>query len=248
MTKIQFLILLLLGLAACNTVGDESVTVVNNGPEAEYIIHLKKIKDSIHVNLSDLAKDLEFVALETKPECIFSQGDIYFSDEYILVMKPKYGILQFDRHGKFIRTLAKVGEGPTEYTRAYWTVNEKNQTVYLSDYSKDNYFLQFDLHSGDYLGDLKKAIPGKTKDILYEDESLIVVPIGQRNEEGKSYYYYRQNLKGDLIKADPAPSGFYMKPGGTSLYKTSLYKRYHVPDDDTIYTIKIFKRISSSFA
>lgn len=152
-------------LSSCTNNRDETVTIIKHGQNTEYHINTFNIKDSLHVELSDFAWDFEFIPLETKDGCMISYGvKDYFGSEYYLSEKRLGDIYQFGRDGKFIRRIVTRGKGPTEFVRGDWTVDETNQILYLSDISKLNYFLRFDLRTGKYLGDLKKASPGRTYD------------------------------------------------------------------------------------
>jgi len=217
---------------------DESVTVTKNGSEKEYLIHMDKVKDTLQPKLSDYAEDFEFVPLETKEECLVNRGKYYVTESYILFQKRGFGMLQFDHSGTFIRTIIRYGNGPTEYTRAGWTVDEKSQTIYLAVSGKKNYFLCFNLNSGEYLGDLKKAIPGNSTNIEFTAEnSLLVNPFAKFKEGEKEYYLYEQDLSGELIRTFEAPSGWFNVSSGKNLFVFEGKARYELFDDGSIFTV-----------
>ena len=243
MNRIIFLLAVILLLGACSSDSDESVTISRNGSNQEYLIHLKQVKDSISLNLSDFADDFEFIPLETKEECFLSYVHAYITNNYILVQKHKHGILQFDLNGRFLRTLVKYGKGPQEYINSKWTVDEEEQLLYLSDMGKPSYFLRFDLHTGDYLGDLRKAIPGRDNDIyLYKKDQLMVSCDGSLGTDDNPYQIYWQDLNGKLIDGIKAPPGFFIR--NSKIFKISGEEyRYQVYNVDTIFSIKNKQKI-----
>jgi len=70
MKNIFPILILLLGLGACNSEGDMSLTITKNDPQIEYLIHLKQVIDSTSLRISDFAEDFKFIPLETREECI----------------------------------------------------------------------------------------------------------------------------------------------------------------------------------
>jgi hypothetical protein len=60
-------------LFAFSPKGDETVSLIRHGKDTEYLIHLKKVKDSLSLKLSDFASDFEFIRLETHKECLLFQ-------------------------------------------------------------------------------------------------------------------------------------------------------------------------------
>lgn len=229
---------IIVALLSCGRREDESVTVTKTGSEKEYLIHMDKVKDTLLPKLSDYAEGFEFVPLETKEECLVNRGEYFVTEKYILFKKRRFGILQFDRRGRFIRTLVKYGQGPTEYTRTGWTVDEKSQTIYLAVSGKKNYFLCFNLNSGEYLGDLKKAIPGNSTNIEFTAEnSLLVNPFAKFKEGEKEYYLYEQDLSGELIRTFEAPSGWFNVSSGKNLFVFDGKARYELFDDGSIFTV-----------
>lgn len=238
MNRFSFLTILIFGLCACNSGGYDTVTIIKNGSEKEYLIHLKKVEDSLSQKLSDFADEFQFIPLETSEECFIDRGYTYISNKYILIQKYQHGILQFDLNGKFIRTLAKYGKGPTEFMRATIAVDEKNQILYLSDRGKLNYFLRFNLLSGTYMGELKKAFPGRVEDIyIHDDNQLVVSCSGRLGNNDNPYQIFWQDFDGEFINGITAPSDYYIR--SSSLFKLPGGEyRYQVYDVDTIFSIK----------
>ena len=238
MKKIVFLLAFIIGLHACNSDGDETLTINKNGDENEYLVHLKKVKDSLSIKTSDFADNFQFVPLETKKECFLDYVYAYITDSYILVQKHKHGILQFDQEGKFLRTLVGYGKGPLEFIKGTWTVDEENQILYLSDMGKPDYFLRFDLHSGKYLGDLKKVVPGRVDNIyLHDNKQLLVSCSGKLGTDDHPYQIYWQDLDGEFINGIKASPNYYLR--SSSLFKLPDGEyRYQIYDVDTIFSIK----------
>lgn len=194
----------------CNSKPDKTVTVIKDGNTTSYEIHIQEVKDSTSFKLSDLAKDFEFIPLETSEQSLVERGKYMITEKYILVQKPAHGISQFDRHGKFLRTLVRRGGGPTEYQRIGWAVDEATQILYIADIQKNNYLLRFDLESGAYKGDLKKAIPIRGSELLIsEANKLLIIPSGAFNEGLEPFYYYEQDMQGELINRCAAPEDWF---------------------------------------
>ena len=242
MRKLEILIYgicLIAILFSCQNVQDETVTLIKQGRQIEYHIKTHLIKDSFHMKLSDYASDFEFIPLETKDECLISYGmDYYFGDKYFLLEKRYGGIYQFGRDGRFIRKLVPEGKGPHDFWEGDWTVDEENQILYLSDDAKKNYFLQYDLKSGAYLGDLKKAVSCRTRTIEYLKEGLIMVnTYGRYDENGLKDYVYWQDLSGKLLSSVPARKTDAVFWSSLSNANYGDFFRLKILNNDTIYSV-----------
>ncbi len=220
--------------------GDETVNVIQHGKDKEYLIHLKKVKDSLSLKLSDFASDFKFIRLETKKECLLGDAKFYVTGDYILAEQPNQGILQFNMDGRFIRNLVRVGKGPAEYfTMSNWVVDENNQILYLNDYAKPGYFLHFDLKSGKYIGNLKKAFPGMSASVmLTDDNNLMVSPAVPSKNTDENCYLYVQDFSGNLIRKIISPAGLSVEPQSATLFNGKEPFRYHLRDRDTLFTIQ----------
>ncbi|RPI70701.1 MAG: 6-bladed beta-propeller [Ignavibacteriales bacterium] len=87
------------------------------------------------IALSEIADDIKYIPLDNQYPigmrfCVKTNSDnIYISIKDI-------GVVQFDRHGKFVRNIGRVGIGPGEYRGMYFTVDETNERVYILDKDK----------------------------------------------------------------------------------------------------------------
>ena len=89
---------------------------------------------SMSLKLSDAASSVDIVPLEvTDASLIASIKQIYVTSQSIFVHHNRdQRIFRFDRNGKFLNTIGKVGQGPEEYVRLYsFFLNEANEEVYV---------------------------------------------------------------------------------------------------------------------
>ncbi|MEA1877403.1 MAG: 6-bladed beta-propeller [Bacteroidota bacterium] len=215
------------------------MTLIKHGKNTEYHIKTHLIKDSLHVRLSDFASDFEFIPLETREECLVSYGmDYYIGSEYFLMEIRFGGIYQFGRDGKFIRKFVEAGQGPTEFLEGDWTVDEENQILYLSDDAKKNYFLRFDLATGKYLGDVKKAVTCRTPKIEYLNDGILMANTdGKYDENGLSDYVFWQDLSGNKIRSIPAQNTELMFWSSLSDANCDNTYRLKILNNDTLFSI-----------
>jgi len=238
-----FLVIVVL-LSSCASQTDETITVLEQGPEETYIVHIKKVKDTLTLKLSDIAEDFEFVPLETKEECLLGYASYYVTNNYILAKKEGYGILQFKRNGEFLRKILSVGKGPNEYLNAGWAIDEDNDILYLTDLMKKNYILCFDLKTGEFLQNIPKAIPSYSNSISYtSDDMILLVPAGPFKDYKTPMYLYWQNLKGQLIHGIEAPSNLLNPGDPKSFYVHKGIPRYQFILYDTVYSVHSRKMI-----
>jgi hypothetical protein len=94
----------------------------------------KLVIDSVF-NLSKLGRFSNFIPLETNENSIISGiSKIYFVDNhiYILDREGRKGVFIFERNGKFIRKIGRIGGGPGEYVSIDdFTIDKNNLTIYL---------------------------------------------------------------------------------------------------------------------
>lgn len=102
-----------------------------------------KMFASDKLEIADEIESIEYVPLELTDESpIANLLDICVSDEYIFIYSTRQeSILQFDRQGKFLRPIAKKGNGPGEVAQiTSLTIDEENRLFCVSEYFSTSFF------------------------------------------------------------------------------------------------------------
>ena len=116
------------------------------------VIDMDNPKGSIDISISDLLDDITIVPLETRDDLLLSTEGMYFtvSDHYILV-QTRDKLLQYDRQGNYIRTLAVKGNGPDEFNVIMdLQVSEKQDFIYYTSSMFPNSFTGINLTTGTF--------------------------------------------------------------------------------------------------
>ncbi len=107
----------------------------NGGPSGDLItVDLNEgLKTEKEFRLSEVAKSVEYIPLETRQESLFSNAGYVISKNYVLVYQ-QYGpcrLLLFDRSGKFLRKIGGEGKGPGEYISLNYVYPEPDEKFIL---------------------------------------------------------------------------------------------------------------------
>ena len=101
----------------------------NNKPEVIQLVNSNRYAHEL--KLSDIAKQVTYIPLETKDNCLIgNQYRVSFSNEFIFVNNGGV-LLQFTPKGKFIRQINKIGQGPGEGLARCFAVDEKSRLIYI---------------------------------------------------------------------------------------------------------------------
>lgn len=142
MLKNSYLIILSLSLLACG--GKKPVEQADGigVKPLEYPVAIsfgKGVETEREVSLSEIAKEVKVIPLETKQECLIGKthkGMIQMVGHDLFIPCTE-GLLQFTDDGKFVRSVAKRGQGPGEYNMIrHIAVNSRLKQVYLMDHGK----------------------------------------------------------------------------------------------------------------
>jgi hypothetical protein len=109
-----------------------------SGQDGDSAIQQIKWKSQKDFEIKDLVEDIQYILLENKTECLFSEISklIIENDRiYILDMYETKSLFVFDITGKFLHKVGGVGGGPGEYTR-YIFFDVYDNMVYVCDISK----------------------------------------------------------------------------------------------------------------
>ena len=123
-------------------------------------VNFNRVSQAPAMNISELAVEPEFIALDSRVEA-FATGYTYaFSDHYICIGASMRGPAKlYDRAtGKFLRDVGAIGRGPGEYLNTYGSprIDEEDGTIWLLPWQTKT-LLGFDIATGKF----KKEVPLK---------------------------------------------------------------------------------------
>ncbi|MCX6226545.1 MAG: 6-bladed beta-propeller [Bacteroidia bacterium] len=224
-------------------------TLNTQGQEQTYKIDLSgNEQESVDMNLSTIAAEVNYIALETKP-------DSYLTSIFKLV-KTDYNLLVLDRtamkrerlvifnlNGSFKALINRVGKGPGEYSAIEdFAFDPENQSITILD-SGQKKFLQFTL-SGQFIREARMDI--RPSDMCYIEPGFFVTTIPLRMvkpaDDGKlnNIIIYDRELKvkkriSTLNKSLESPDSPFIMTGGMTSFENQL--RYKQPFVNDIYTV-----------
>jgi hypothetical protein len=121
------------------------------------------------LNLSDFVDRVEYIKLETRPDCLIAYGQVAMAGDFLVVktFRPS-NLLVFDRRGKFVRQIGRQGQGPGEYVNfQYFDVSPDGRYVAISGmgepvklYSTEGTFLRAGSPVSPFLSGFRFLDPG----------------------------------------------------------------------------------------
>ena len=128
--------------------------------------------------LSDIVKDVEYVKLETQDNILV--GDIKQlkrTEQYIFIYSRRQNhIMMFDKSGKFIRRIGRVGQGPGEMSNIQSFTTNDNR-VFIYPLSRSSSFMIYDTQNNDFIKEVSLKYPVSVNDkIDIMDNCLIYYP------------------------------------------------------------------------
>jgi hypothetical protein len=210
-----------------------------------------EISDSVELELSEIAENLQIVRLETLESVVM--GGIYSMVlwEDFIVIGTERDYYLFDGKGKFIRKLLKTGRGPEEFISPQFSQVIRNGILYFSDAQKSKkYIYSIDLKTG-RLDRILKPNDGYTQCFIPDTDTtfLVLSEIFARDKNTPlsatiSYSLFRQDFNGNLL--NEISLGIEK---GVFLFKPSLYSMFidneeiliSKPRFDTLYKFLNFK-------
>ena len=215
------LILLIISLFwQCNNETVNKAQIVDVNGNKVIVCNVSEVKDSIDFPLSEIIDKCEMIPLETKKESMFqSIYHIGISENYIAIhSRGKMPIKLFNRQGKFIRDIGKIGKGPGEFTGLYGIqLDEPANRIYLTPFANASQIISYDLD-----GELQESIPlvyKQTKCQVYiEGDVVTVLSMPFNNEIPPAY---QQTIDGELIQEHPILDHHIIRPDFSSEISSS---------------------------
>ena len=114
------------------------LTACHQQPKNDFITIdiLDGLKTEKEFLLSKIIDDVEYVKLETTPECLLSSANYLVGKKYIVAVQSHNPaqLYLFDRKGKFLRKIGAEGKGPLEYTSISTVVTDRSLDLALGGF------------------------------------------------------------------------------------------------------------------
>ena len=144
MRKILFALIIISALFSCKKVVSRTMDVPPDDSSSEYYanditaIPIYSKCTNYNNNLSEIASDVTFILLEANPPINeFHICNIEFTDEFLFLSEMNR-IMQFDKNGKYIKNIGRVGMGPEEFINiiAPLQIDRINNLIYVNDINR----------------------------------------------------------------------------------------------------------------
>ena len=227
------IIVILLFAVGCSTSSDNISNIFN----ARDIIETKNV-----ISNDDIDMEYSVIPLEFNDQTMMSGVfKIIPIDDYIFVLTTESKIMQFTNKGKFVRSISKMGRGPSEYLYVNDIfVNPKKDRIYLNDMGGK--ILEYDF-SGNATNSYSRNRGMKTMimgsdNVVYESIHPLIGNEPHRllvkNLEGKTLDSVINNLKFEFKQK----SGFGAYAEHKSLFELNGDIVFHQHTTDTVFTYK----------
>jgi hypothetical protein len=150
MTKSLSILLVVIVITSCSNSKNPSTSgnKVVTSTDLPYFIDIEKnLTETKSITLSNIGKQLEYIPLETNPNCMIqSIQHISFSEDFMFIADYTK-ILQFDRKGKFLRQIGANGRGPGEYLEITgFCLDPKNKKMFVNQCNAGCEILEYDFN------------------------------------------------------------------------------------------------------
>lgn len=173
-----FSLVLLGGLSACSPRGNGGVTTIDVGDGNELTLcDFNLVGDTVDVPLSEWVEDCKLVRFENRDTAFFKAWWPVITDNFIGIRQSGNVFKLFNRDGKFLADIGKIGQGPGEYSGSLYSeaIDEAHKCIYLAPFFGSSKLLKYNL-DGTFHSDIEIGETlNKPKICLNEDGSLTMV-------------------------------------------------------------------------
>ncbi len=155
-----FLYILIILHISCIRNGQKKDTDSN----VKYEVNIDGLANQGMAKISSYFKSVKPIFLETSEDCLIKYIDaIQITSNYIFILDRKsHSLYSFDKEGKFMGKIGKVGPGPGEFSDVSdFSIDNQNQIIYMLD--KDNYRINSYKYTGEYISTISLAEKMKWK-------------------------------------------------------------------------------------
>ncbi|MCL2739134.1 MAG: 6-bladed beta-propeller [Bacteroidales bacterium] len=129
------------------------------------VVDIDNPTGSVDLKISDLLDNISIVPLETRDDLLLTtaSGTSFTITGHYIIVKTNEKLLQFDRQGNYIRTLAYRGNGPNEFISIMtMLIDETRGILYYNDARRDASVFSIDLNSGKFLAFPNSGLPSSS--------------------------------------------------------------------------------------
>jgi hypothetical protein len=180
-----------------------------------------------------MINSIHVARLETSDNILLGQYTQYLVSDRFIVTIDFDKILQFSNKGQFIRTLAKAGKGPDEFSRVdAFALDGENDILYINHRGDQKHIIVYNLQSGERIKRIPTGVDNLISRItVLNDTILAITP--RMNKDFNLYYL---STSGEIIDGI-TPSGIKGIGLETQIEKT-LNNLYYMPKEyDTLYSL-----------
>lgn len=227
MKSIKDILILLILISGCQS-RDNTVSIIsNNKGDSLLICHYQEIKDTVELHLSDLIDDFKIIRFENSERAIFKSRVLpTITNNYIGIPQVGAPFLLFDKEGKFINNIGRIGQGPGEYPMTIYDaiIDEEENEIHLAPFAFLNKVLVYDLEGSLIREQTVEDKLNKPKIRLKEDERLVIIHLPlEMNQKKILAFQYDQERK--LIETKQAPGHLWVKD-----FSQELFAYHNVPE------------------
>ncbi len=253
---ILFTYILLALVSGCQSKDKTLSIITDNNGDSLFICHYQEIKDTVKLHLSALIKDFKIVRFENSERAIFKSRVLpTITNNYIGIPQVGASFLLFDKGGKFINNIGRIGQGPGEYPMTIYDaiIDEEENEIHLASFAFLNKVLVYDLEGNFIREQTVEDKLNKPKIRLKEDKNLAIIhlPIEQNQEKILAFQY---DQEGKLIETKQAPGYLWVKDFSQELfaYHNVPEFSFYITSCDTLFhylpeTNKILPKLSMDF-
>lgn len=200
---------------SCQSNKKQQVNIVEE-PEALPVINLSQdIERCEYFPISEAAEKIDIVSLDNSDEALFDeikQIEVTETDIWIAPFRSQQ-IFRFDRNGKFLNKVGKVGQGPEEYTLcAHFVVNHNKKKIYIMSVSSG-------ILAYDFEGNFIEKLSNSTMGSMYNCGN------GYKFIQYADNFFLLQNLPAlKPVISNPVDSLWSIALVDNSFKKTKIYK------------------------
>lgn len=181
-----------------------------NGTDSLLAGDASLLKDTLTLPLSRWLDDFRMIRLDNRDEALVGEGAVFLSENYIGFRGSGTPFKLFDRDGRYLNDIGKVGQGPNEYNTVYYAqIDEANDRVYLIPWANTRQIFVYDL-KGNYYPPIPLAYNAPKMNFRVDLPARTVTVGAMPFEGGNCPAVWMQDLEGNVIREIPgAPYAVY---------------------------------------